>query len=368
MSDILPAPGIVLHIWPGRWDLPSFDPLCLAAVLYMQATIPGKFRLVECSNSDSSPTGHLPFLIHEQFSVSSFASIVKYISRLKIVDPDRDLSPTERAQRTAWYAHVEYHLGDLVYSNFYTNQDNWTKLVNPALASMFPIPQKYYVPGRMRDAYFHRLVAAGLWKQTTEEKPAESPFPRDAKPLEKTRLKNVPTLSRAFDREKVTAKARAELEIYSELLDCKSFVFRNKLTSLDLLLAAHILLLTKPPFPDPLLKDLISNSYPSLLSHAQRVYAETCGDEKVTLSVSSSPGSLLDILPSWPKGSAPPNTESPEDIHYKRMRWGFFGLLIGSLATYFAIVGPQYTIAFRVIERESPDAASRDREGEVLGE
>jgi sorting and assembly machinery component 37 len=59
MSAILPAPGIVLHIWPGRWDLPSFDPLCLATVLYMQVAIPGKFRLVECSNSDSSPTGVL---------------------------------------------------------------------------------------------------------------------------------------------------------------------------------------------------------------------------------------------------------------------------------------------------------------------
>jgi sorting and assembly machinery component 37 len=75
--------------------------------------------------------------------------------------------------------------------------------VNPALASMFPIPQKYYVPGRMRNAYFQRLVAAGLWKETTEEKPSESPFPRDAKPLEETKLKNVSTLSRAFDREKV---------------------------------------------------------------------------------------------------------------------------------------------------------------------
>lgn len=241
MNDILPAPGIVLHIWPGRWDLPSFDPLCLATVLYLQVTIPGKFRLIECSNSDSSPTGvldhcllpyykkftlhrtlgQLPFLLHEQVSVSSFTSIVKYISRIKDADLDQDLSPRERAQRTAWYAHVESHLGDLVvchspssrkphsrvpqYSNFYTNQDNWTKLVNPALASMFPIPQKYYVPGRMRDAYFQRLVAAGLWKETTEEKPSESPFPRDAKPLEKMRLKNVSTLSRAFDREKVQA-------------------------------------------------------------------------------------------------------------------------------------------------------------------
>jgi len=144
--------------------------------------------------------------------------------------------------------------------------------------------------------------------------------------------------------------------------------FRSRLTSLDPLLAAHILLLTKPPFPDPLIKDLITNSHPSLLLHAQRVYAETCGDDKLILPTSPSPYSLLDILPSWPKGSASRNPDSPEDIHYKRMRWGFFGLLIGSFATYFAIVGPQYKIAFRVVEMESPGAEGRNGEGEALGE
>lgn len=85
--------------------------------------------------------------------------------------------------------------------------------MNPALASMFPIPQKYYVPGRMRDTYFQRLIAAGLWKETTEEKPSESTFPRDAKPLEKTTLKNISTLSRAFDREKVQVIQAASIAI-----------------------------------------------------------------------------------------------------------------------------------------------------------
>ena len=49
------------------------------------------------------------------------------------------------------------------------------------------------------------------------------------------------------------------------------------------------------------------------------------------------------------------------------MRWGFFGLLIGSLATYFAIVGPQY-ISFQVVEMDSPGAADRNGEGEAPGE
>jgi sorting and assembly machinery component 37 len=55
----------------------------------------------------------------------------------------------------------------------------------------------------MRDAYFHRLVAAGLWKEPIEEKPSESPFPREVKLLKATGLKENSILSRAFDQEKV---------------------------------------------------------------------------------------------------------------------------------------------------------------------
>jgi len=64
--------------------------------------------------------GQLPFLLHERLSVASFTAIVKYISGLRDAGhasyPNLDgrLSPAEKAKRTAWYAHVESHLGDLV--------------------------------------------------------------------------------------------------------------------------------------------------------------------------------------------------------------------------------------------------------------
>lgn len=69
---------------------------------------------------------------------------------------------------------------------------------------MFPVPQKYYVPQRIRDSYHERLLAAGLWKAFAEET-AESPFPRDVKPLEtkKEELHNNSAISQAFEREKV---------------------------------------------------------------------------------------------------------------------------------------------------------------------
>ncbi|KAF5330473.1 hypothetical protein D9619_005913 [Psilocybe cf. subviscida] len=207
-SSSLPA----LHIWPGQWGLSSFDPLCLAAVLHLQIAIPGKFTVTETSNPDSSPTGQLPFLVHGQHTVTSFPSIIKYVAGLRNAEyntyPEADLdvhlTPRERSQRTAWFANAESHLGDLVYHSLYSNQDNWTKLTAAALGTMYPVPQKYYVPRRIRDSYHLRLAAAGLWQPFVEdpEKSKESPFSKEAKPPTKEELAKNPSLARAFDKQK----------------------------------------------------------------------------------------------------------------------------------------------------------------------
>lgn len=68
--------------------------------------------------------GQLPFLVHEQYAVASYPSIVKYISGLQTADfktypradLDAPLSHKEKAQKVAWHAHAESHLGDLVVS------------------------------------------------------------------------------------------------------------------------------------------------------------------------------------------------------------------------------------------------------------
>lgn len=130
---------LILYVWPSRWNLPSFDPLCLATIMYLQQAIPGKFSIAECNNPDLSPTGgyvsifypeylplklqpgQLPFLVHEQHTVSTFGLITKYVAELKDVNNansnlDASLDNTERSQTVAWCAHVESNLGDIVVS------------------------------------------------------------------------------------------------------------------------------------------------------------------------------------------------------------------------------------------------------------
>ena len=68
---------------------------------------------------------------------------------------------------------------------------------------MFPVPQKYYVPRRIRNTYIPKLEAVGLWYLPVEEK-AEKKWLQNAQsslPIED--IKSNTTVSQAFQSEKV---------------------------------------------------------------------------------------------------------------------------------------------------------------------
>jgi sorting and assembly machinery component 37 len=115
---------------------------------------------------------------------------------------------------------------------------------------MYPVPQKYYVPRRIRDTYIPRLEAVGLWNLPVEEKVKEKPFHNQQKGLPIEDIKSNTKISQAFQSEKVIfkfslyihsflnvcyeqviVKARAELDIYNQLLSGKEYVFQNRYVS-----------------------------------------------------------------------------------------------------------------------------------------
>ena len=53
---------------------------------------------------------------------------------------------------------------------FYALDTNFRGLTGPALASMLPVPQRYYVPSRIRECHRPRLEASGLWILSDGEK------------------------------------------------------------------------------------------------------------------------------------------------------------------------------------------------------
>lgn len=131
-------------------------------------------------------------------------------------------------------------------------------------------------------------------------------------------------------------------------------------TTLDIVLAAHVLLLLNPPYPDPFLQTLIDTSYPTLSAHARRVYAQALGSGSPARSALIPRFSWSSLIP-WPPATKKQIKKSPEDMHYDRMRWGFYGLAIGSLAAYMVVVGGSKfkeisaIVAKRLEEEENDD-------------
>ncbi|KAJ6597089.1 hypothetical protein DFH09DRAFT_1133656 [Mycena vulgaris] len=326
----------VLHIWPGQleWGLISIDPPCLAAALHLQLAIPGKFSISYCTNPDLSPSGMLPFLTHERKVVSPLSAIIKYISSLNEAPTaiDAGLTSLEVSQKTAWCSHAEANLGDLAAYVLYSLPTNWAKLTHPNLAYSLPVPQRYYVPSRIRATHRPRLEAAGLWNsQPVESKDLRSKSSPDHK--EK--------IAQTFQREKVLQTARDSLDVYARLLGENQFVY-GRLTTLDIMLAAHILVILKPPFPDTLLSDLLAQSYPTLVSHAERILARSL---KSPAAAHSSPRghTLSSLFPSLRSGSdakhAARGDKSEDETHYELMSWGWVCLAVGSMGLYLIRVG-----------------------------
>lgn len=130
-------------------------------------------------------------------------------------------------------------------------------------------------------------------------------------------------------------------------------------TTLDVYLASHLLLLIDPAFPDPLLRSLLKESYPTLCEHARRIhlaaFPTTGSDIPIIPAQNYSIGSLIP----WPtrvtKKEAP-KPKSPEEIKFERMKWGWIGLATFSVVFYIAQSGiVQAVLAVAAAAQNSED-------------
>ncbi|KIK98722.1 hypothetical protein PAXRUDRAFT_823574 [Paxillus rubicundulus Ve08.2h10] len=356
----------ILHTWPSKWNLKSLDPTCLAAVMYLQLTIPGKFRVAESTNPDESSNGQLPFMTHEHLVFSSLPAIISFVTSLSkssrtsgATDIDASLTTFQKAQRTAWYAHIEANIGDLVSHMLYGIDANFRGLTQPALANEMPLPQKYYVPGRIRETYKPRLEASGLWSLPGAEQEKKNPFTKE----EKKEEDHKGTFARVFEREKVLEKARTTLGAHARLLEGKQFFFGDRPTSIDLYLASHILLLADPPFPDSVLQALLLESYPVLIDHARRVQAEVARAPPYEHLM----GSTASLIPrSFNWGTNETNAPDADDIRFRRMRLIWVAMVAAIAMCHVAL----FTSTLAAMEEQGEEEEEEEGKGrgDVVGE
>ncbi|KAG6851256.1 hypothetical protein H0H93_011692 [Arthromyces matolae] len=143
-----------------------------------------------------------------------------------------------------------------------------------------------------------------------------------------TSSQNTKLFQDSFTRERVLERARSNLGLYARLVREGEFIYRDSPTSLDSILAAHILLLVEPEYPDPFLRNLIKDTFPELALHAHRVLNHVSDP---SLRISPPPKFVWSSL--IPQLSAIQKQQlSEKSAHFRRMRWGFFGITAGTLA------------------------------------
>jgi len=72
------------------------------------------------------------------------------------------------------------------------------------LASLYPVPQRYFVPQRIRQDYYFRLSASGMTSIPFEvEGKPDEPFRKGPNPKVQKGIKKDDKIIKAFEREKV---------------------------------------------------------------------------------------------------------------------------------------------------------------------
>lgn len=137
-------------------------------------------------------------------------------------------------------------------------------------------------------------------------------------------------------------------------------------TTLDILLASHILLLVVPEYPDALLRDLVLNSFPTLVEHARRVQ-ETIfpsGFTDIPKVEQAAPG-LSAILPNLSWSALRSTGPKPKDIEkrFNRARWLWYaGALVGTVAYVV------YVLQLRIVIAGADEDVDEEGGGEELAE
>ncbi|KZT11324.1 uncharacterized protein LAESUDRAFT_692034 [Laetiporus sulphureus 93-53] len=371
-SNGFSATPLVLHIWPATASVLSIDPASVAALCHLQLAVPGRFFVAYSANPDLSPSGQLPFLTHGLHNVSGLQSIVKYVENLAdALNLDHSLGPVEKAQSTAYKAHVQSEYGDLLAHMMYSLHANWWNVTRPALVSMLPAPQRYFVPGRIRESYRPRLEFAGLWNVPGIEQEDDERFSVFRERRRKKKETRDQKFKKVFEREKVLEKARAFFSLYARLLGDERFFHPNSArpSSLDVLFAAHTHILIGLPFTDTLIKSLLSESFPSLVAHATAVGSFAFPDPGsfsiVETDIRTSFSSLFPrpFIISWRQQKS---TSSNEARRYTLVRWGFVSLATAGLLIYLRLFGLGPGIRFAVVMDDGKEETTDEEDGALL--
>ena len=263
-----------LHIWGPAFGLPSLDAQCLAAVCYLQKTLPiDSWALIPSNNLRISPLGELPALKDGNTWIAGFCNIVTYLrdSSNGNYDLDQDLNDSQRADSTAFSSFLESRGQPLLDLCLYVSSDNYFASTRPALGDILLWPDSWFVPHLLRDQAKKRSEHLGLSSldvDTAREDKSEDVglTAHIPKSLRKPRQTVTSLLGRNMqkNRFRLDAVTADFLEPLLDKLGDQKWLLGDTISSVDCLAIGYIALLQVSDLPQAWVKEALQTKYTKL--------------------------------------------------------------------------------------------------------
>ena len=154
-----------LHIWGPAFGLPSIDPECLAAILYLDSRLDSQsYALNPSSDPFANPFGHLPaFRISNHAQpvwISGYRNIVRYFESQETTHSV--LGKAREADCIAFSEYVQTRGRELVDLSLWVSSENYTTVTRSAMNELLQWPSSWTIPSRLRDEARARTEYLGL--------------------------------------------------------------------------------------------------------------------------------------------------------------------------------------------------------------
>lgn len=276
-----------LHTYGPAFGLPSIDIQCLAAVALLQSCLDPEskaWHLIPSSDPNLNPFNELPALKDGDLWIAGFRNIARYIETRRNSLPIKsnfnfDLDAKQRANAEAYLSFLESRGLPLLDLSLYVSSDNFTNCTRSVLSEIFPWPQSWTIPQRLRDNARKRsehLGLSGLDVDATREKELKeeneglsAQIPKSLRRPKQTvsSLLGSAAESTRFRLEAVTAACFEPLE---ELLGEKEWFLGDGMTLLDCYALAILAQMHTRDLPQPWLQQALDKKHTRLSNWASK--------------------------------------------------------------------------------------------------
>ncbi|MBW7874748.1 MAG: glutathione S-transferase family protein [Candidatus Cloacimonetes bacterium] len=225
-----------LYQFPRAKAFPNYSPFCLKVELYL--VFHGiEYRVNEISSLKSSPTGKVPYIVHDSKIITDSNRILPYLDEHFRINMDFTLDERQKGISRMVDSLCQDSLYFVMVYSRWMEPDNFQKISDGLLVKL-----PHFLRGIPR-WYIQRQISNQLWAQGV--------------------LRNT--------RDQIYALGRRDLEAISRLLGKQHYIHGMNMTMVDMTVFAFLANIHYPPFDSPLKTEFLR--FQNLLDYCERVKA-----------------------------------------------------------------------------------------------